>query len=58
MYYKSERRAIMEENIFRRQLAEIESKPFNERVYVSGLPTCPEDRLLADESWGQQLICK
>lgn len=57
MYFKSERQAIQEENLFRRELAEMEKKPFNERVYVSGLPICPDDGAAADPSWNQQLIC-
>lgn len=58
MYFKSERQAIQEENIFRRQLAEIKQQPYLERVYVSGLPICPDTSAQADSSWSQQLICK
>lgn len=57
MYFNSERQAIMEENLFRKQLAGIEQKPFKERVYVSGLPICPQDHLLVDPNWGQEPIC-
>lgn len=56
-YFKSERQAIEEENIFRQQLAEMQDKPFNERVYVSGRPICPQSHEVIDESWDQQLIC-
>ena len=58
MYFKSERQAIMEENKFRKQLASIQQKPFAERVYVSGLPICPDAPQQNDRSWNQQLICK
>ena len=56
-YAKSERQAIQEENIFRRQLAEIERQPYLERVYVSGAPICPESPDLVDDSWQQGIIC-
>jgi hypothetical protein len=56
-YAKSERQAIEEENVFRRQLAEIERKPYLERVYVSGAPVCPETPDLIDASWQQDIIC-
>ncbi len=49
---------IMEENKFRKQLARIQQKPFAERVYVSGLPICPDAPQQNDRSWNQQLICK
>jgi hypothetical protein len=55
-YAASEVQAIQEENIFRRQLAEIEQRPYLERVYVSGAPICPESPDLIDVSW-QQGIC-
>jgi len=55
-YAKSERQAIEEENIFRRQLAEIEQQPYLERVYVSGAPICPDNPDLIDASW-QRGIC-
>lgn len=58
LYFKSERQAIVEENIFRRQLAEMNERPFQERVYVSGLPICPESPEQTDVSWNQELICK
>ena len=58
LYFKSEQQAIEEENIFRQQLAEIQNQPFHERVYVSGLPICPEADQAIDPSWNQQLICK
>lgn len=58
LYFKSEQQAIQEENIFREQLANIQQLPFHERVYISGLPICPENNQLMDTSWNQQLICK
>ncbi len=58
MYFKSERQAIMEENIFRKQMAEMLEQPYQERVYVSGLPICPDTREENDSSWKQELICK
>ncbi len=57
-YFKSEQQAIEEENIFRQQLAKIQSKPFHERVYIGGLPICPTGKQSIDQSWHQQLICK
>ena len=57
-YFASERQAIEEENEFRRQLAQLEKKPFSQRVYVSGVPICPRPSEAPDESWNQQLICK
>ena len=56
-YFKSERQAIEEENIFRKQLAEQQHKPFLERVYVSGMPICPVAPQKTDDRWNQQLIC-
>ena len=56
-YFKSERQAIEEENEFRKEMAAIEDKPFEERVYVSGMPICPETDEKQDTSWNQQLIC-
>jgi len=56
-YFKSERQAIEEENVFRKQLASQQNKPYLERVYVSGTPICPEASEFQDESWNQQLIC-
>jgi len=56
-YFASERQAIEEENEFRRQLAEIQKRPFAERVYVSGVPICPQSSEIPDETWNQQLIC-
>ncbi len=56
-YAKSERQAIEEENIFRRELAEQKRLPFRERVYVSGMPICPESPKLSDISWQQNIIC-
>ncbi len=56
-YFKSERQAIEEENVFRQQLAEMENKPYNERVYISGIPICPTADQQTDSSWDQQLIC-
>jgi hypothetical protein len=57
-YFASERQAIEEENEFRRQLAELQQRPFAERVYVSGEPICPLSSSSPDESWNQDLICK
>lgn len=57
-YFKSERQAIEEENIFREQLAEQQQKPFLERVYTSGLPICPKPTEEIDYSWAQEIICK
>lgn len=56
-YAKSELQAIQEENIFRRQLAQMEQKPYLERVYVSGAPICPESPEMIDDSWQQGIIC-
>ena len=56
-YARSERQAIEEENIFRRQLARAERKPFLERVYVAGAPICPEFPDKLDHSWQQGIIC-
>lgn len=58
MYFKSEDQAIQEENSFRQQLAKIQHRPYHERVYVSGLPICPDHIQHNDQSWNQQLICK
>ncbi len=58
LYMRSERQAIEEENIFRRELAQIKKQPFLERVYVSGVPICPDFRERLDESWQQEIICK
>ncbi len=58
LYFKSERQAIMEENIFRKQMAEMLEQPYKERVYVSGLPICPDSKEENDSSWKQELICK
>ena len=57
-YFKSEHQAIEEENVFRQQLAEQKQIPFQERVYISGIPICPDEDQPHDESWNQQLICK
>lgn len=57
-YFKSEHQAIEEENIFRKQKAKIDNKPFVERVYVSGIPICPQSLESNDLSWNQQLICR
>lgn len=56
-YAKSELQAIEEENIFRHQLARLNQSPFFERVYVSGIPICPEFPDRPDESWQQKIIC-
>ena len=56
-YAKSERQAIEEENVFRHQLAQLRRIPFYERVYVSGIPICPEFPDQIDESWQQDIIC-
>jgi hypothetical protein len=56
-YFKSERQAIEEENIFRQQLARQQQKPYHERVYVGGIPICPSTDQRPDESWDQKLIC-
>ena len=56
-YARSERQAIEEENIFRKQLARVERKPFLERVYVAGSPICPEFPENIDHSWQQGIIC-
>ncbi len=56
-YAKSERQAIEEENVFRHQLAQLRRTPFYERVYVSGIPICPEFPDQIDESWQQDIIC-
>lgn len=56
-YAKSERQAIEEENVFRRQLAEAKGQPYLERVYVSGIPVCPQSPDFVDQSWQQNLIC-
>lgn len=56
-YAKSERQAIEEENIFRRQLAESKREPYRERVYVSGIPICPASPESSDASWQQHIIC-
>ena len=56
-YARSERQAIEEENVFRRQLAELKREPFRERVYVAGVPICPELPELSDASWQQEIIC-
>jgi hypothetical protein len=54
---RSERQAIEEENVFRRQLAELRKQPYLERVYVSGIPVCPEYPEPVDDSWQQGIIC-
>lgn len=56
-YARSERQAIEEENIFRRELAHMKKRPFLERVYVSGMPICPEFPDRIDKSWRQDIIC-
>jgi hypothetical protein len=57
-YFKSEHQAIEEENIFRQQQAEIDNSIYNERVYISGMPICPDATRTLDPSWHQQLICR
>jgi len=56
-YAESELQAIQEENVFRRQLAKMNHRPYLERVYVSGAPVCPETLDQLDESWQQGIIC-
>ena len=56
-YSNSERQAIEEENIFHRQQAEINEKVYAERVYVDGLPICPEFPERMNKSWRQDIIC-
>ena len=56
-YASSERQAIEEENIFRFQLSQLNEVQFFERVYVSGIPICPESREQLDDSWQQGIIC-
>ena len=56
-YFKSERQAIEEENIFRRQQARLNQTAFSERFYVSGIPICPELPERLDQSWHQSIIC-
>ena len=56
-YAKSERQAIEEENVFRHQLAELTNRPFLERVYISGMPICPEFPERIDYTWQQDIIC-
>lgn len=57
-YFKSEHQAIEEENIFRQQQAEMDNKTYHERVYISGMPICPEATRIPDQSWNQELICQ
>lgn len=56
-YAKSERQAIEEENVFRRQHSELNGTLFYERFYVSGKPICPKSPDQIDESWQQGIIC-
>jgi hypothetical protein len=57
-YFASEHQAIEEENKFRRQLAQMQKRPYSERVYVSGIPICPQATQTPDERWNQELICQ
>lgn len=56
-YANSERQAIEAENEFRRQQALVTRQAFIQRVFVSGMPICPEFPDGIDESWQQQIIC-
>ena len=57
-YFRSEQSAIEEENVFRRELAIAENKPFHERVRVQGEAVCPGQRARLVAWAGQELICK
>lgn len=56
-YARSESQAIEEENIFRFQLARIKNRPYLERVYVNGIPICPEFPDRINVYWQQDIIC-
>lgn len=56
-YFRSERQAIGEENIFHQQHARMNRQPFRERFYVSGSPICPESPDASDPDWQRGMIC-
>ena len=56
-YFKSERQAIEEENVFRQQQARLGNRPFTERFYVSGKPICSGDPVGTSSFRSQELIC-
>ena len=56
-YTNSERQAIEEENRFRRQQAGMAQRAGIERVFVTGMPICPEFPERIGSAWRQQIIC-
>ena len=56
-YSRSEFAAIKEENIFRKELAELNKQPFFKRTHIHGKSICPDSVDEIDTSWGQDLIC-
>ena len=58
LYFRSEQSAIEEENIFRRELAEIEHATFHKRSKIDGEAVCPSPGIRLAAYTGQELICK
>jgi hypothetical protein len=57
LYFRSERSAIEEENIFRRQLAELEHGEFHKRFLIDGEAVCPSSGVQLAAYTGQELVC-
>lgn len=58
LYFRSEQSAIEEENVFRRELAELENRPFHKRWRIRGEALCPSAGMRLAAWSGQELICK
>lgn len=58
LYFRSEQSAIEEENVFRRELADLEDRPFTKRWNVRGEAVCPVAGMQLATWSGQELICK
>ncbi len=56
-YSRSEFAAIKEENVFRKELAELQNQPYFRRTHIRGESICPQTAEQIDTSWGQDLIC-
>ncbi len=56
-YSRSEFAAIQEENKFRKELAELQNRPYFKRTHIQGKSICPQTTEKLDLSWGQDLIC-
>lgn len=57
-YASSEYAAIKDENIFRRELAARQKRPYFKRTNLHGESICPKAGQATDTKWGQDLICK